>query len=1299
MPSSVPVLVACMVCGALLSRAAATALGQQQIVVLPHEDRCRAFNASTLRYATETLISNHTQLAAYLAESNMTLVVRNATDVCSTGGLLPLIEAMEDPRVVGVVGGLDEEVCAAGELLAQVHRKPLVVWNCHGYAAGALPADKASSVYFGRVSSNVALAAFAVASCLNDLRVKYAVLVVCEEQPWLALANELEAKLRPSGLVVRRVIALSPNAKLEEVDAALRVIKAPVKAVLLSMDPWGVLLSRALKALHAQAGVGRGAGSPLALFLVSAPRVLHPRALLSPALLALDAAAPELLRALFVVTFVSTDTSYAKLWKDRRTQQLYRQLAARTSASEVYAAFRYFNAVSLLITALWRSSKSKPSNGAAALPTESFFINGTYPSLPTSPSRADARGQVQSKAVLLDYSPGARGFVSVRETEFRDAAQPLRSGAYQVSDRGSSRSWIGRVDWPGGRRLEPDPECVLKEVNCGGAWASFPLTSGETVGVTASLIVCLSAALGVAALVRRKLAVKQMRRRILLSQQDISLSPPVKKAFDGYYFERPDILRGSHDSLRQVHTNSSVQSLHASLDDRPNCARLKAKGDTVYLKYLIVHSPFEIKTKAMKQLQTMYEIRHENVNPFLGCLADPSQPALVWEMCTRGSLTDVLASEDIRLDWTFRLSLLNDLVKGMRYLHNSPIRQHGHLTSRNCVIDSRWVLKVTDYGMPSFQDLQAIATLVRSAKDLLWTAPELLRGDCSLLRRGTQVGDVYSFAIVMQEVLLRGDPYCMLPLTAEEIIEKLKHPPPLIRPSVSKQTAPPEALHIMRQCWAESPDMRPDFDVIADRFKSLYHGRKANIVETMFQMLEKYSNNLEDLIRERTVQLDEEKKKTEQLLNRMLPSSVAETLKAGLPVVPEKFEEVTVYFSDIVGFTTISAYSEPMEIVDFLNDLYTAFDSTINHYNVYKVETIGDAYMVVGGLPERTRDHAEQVATMALDLLHHCGRFRIRHMPNVPLMLRIGLHTGAVVAGVVGLTMPRYCLFGDTVNTASRMESTGRAYRIHISKTTERKLRQAGGYSVRYRGEIVLKGRGRQPTYWLIGKQGFNKALPEPPQDDDWNNHGFKDEEIFKALGRKKADDILDAPPSPMSPCGHNTVDGNGGNGSGVPGVSAPSADSDDAARTGRPSLASAQDFGLPDSLSPCLSPVSPSLSWQAAPDSWNCKTRKPASDSSGAAATLAAAAGSVGAGLKKSHKVAAMEPEPAVQPSWPENDVAAIDDPGGGVCGGVGGKDSSDERSSWPATRNSSPSQSSWLRHSCSSLRQLSSPSDTEHV
>nr|CAH7740874.1 unnamed protein product [Callosobruchus chinensis] len=373
----------------------------------------------------------------------------------------------------------------------------------------------------------------------------------------------------------------------------------------------------------------------------------------------------------------------------------------------------------------------------------------------------------------------------------------------------------------------------------------------------------------------------------------------------------------------------------------------------------------------------------------------------------------------------------------MRYLHSTPIRVHGYLTSRNCVIDARWVLKVTDYGLPAFYESQGIhppaktargkpssVTLLYIVPELLWTAPELLRHS-SLRKKGTQPGDVYSFGIILQEVVVRGEPFCMLALTPEEIIEKVKRPPPLIRPSVSKGAAPPEAINIMRQCWAEQAEMRPDFNAVHDQFKKLNHGRKVNIVDTMFQMLEKYSNNLEELIRERTEQLDIEKKKTEQLLNRMLPSYVAEKLKLGMPVDPEEFEEVTIYFSDIVGFTTISAHSTPFQVVDLLNDLYTCFDATINAYNVYKVETIGDAYMVVGGLPVRIPDHAEQVATMALDLLHQSGRFRIRHLPGTPLRLRIGLHTGPCCAGVVGLTMPRYCLFGDTVNTASRMESTG----------------------------------------------------------------------------------------------------------------------------------------------------------------------------------------------------------------------------------------------------------------------------------
>ncbi|CAH1114026.1 unnamed protein product [Psylliodes chrysocephalus] len=560
--------------------------------------------------------------------------------------------------------------------------------------------------------------------------------------------------------------------------------------------------------------------------------------------------------------------------------------------------------------------------------------------------------------------------------------------------------------------------------------------------------------------------------------------------FGGPEVEKPDLLQGSGGaSMRTPARTSSSPNLAKQLIVDP---RVRYNGDLVQMKpLLLMGSGNELKGKSVELLVLLHGLRHENLNPLIGCLAEPPRAALVSEYCARGSLQDVLQQDDIKLDWSFRLSLLTDLVRGMKYLHSTPIKVHGFLTSRNCVIDARWVLKVTDYGLPAFYEAQGIQTSAKTARELLWTAPELLR-HTSLRKKGTQPGDVYSFGIILQEVVVRGEPFCMLALTPEEIIEKVKRPPPLIRPSVSKGAAPPEAINIMRQCWAEQAEMRPDFNTVHDQFKKLNHGRKVNIVDTMFQMLEKYSNNLEELIRERTEQLDIEKKKTEQLLNRMLPSYVAEKLKLGMPVDPEEFEEVTIYFSDIVGFTTISAHSTPFQVVDLLNDLYTCFDATINAYNVYKVETIGDAYMVVGGLPVRIPDHAEQIATMALDLLHQSGRFCIRHLPKTPLRLRIGLHTGPCCAGVVGLTMPRYCLFGDTVNTASRMESTGSAWRIHMSEATKLRLERAGGYEIESRGPTEIKGKGTMDTYWLLGKSGFDKTLPDPPSIESNETHMVK---------------------------------------------------------------------------------------------------------------------------------------------------------------------------------------------------------------
>ncbi|KAI8437091.1 hypothetical protein MSG28_010447 [Choristoneura fumiferana] len=205
----------------------------------------------------------------------------------------------------------------------------------------------------------------------------------------------------------------------------------------------------------------------------------------------------------------------------------------------------------------------------------------------------------------------------------------------------------------------------------------------------------------------------------------------------------------------------------------------------------------------------------------------------------------------------------------------------------------------------------------------------------------------------------------------------------------------------------------------------------------------------------------------------MLPMPVLQRLRAQKTVPAEAFDAVTIFFSDIVGFTAISANSTPMEVINMLNMLYRMFDEKITQYNVYKVETIGDAYMAVSGLPERNGNkHASEIADMSLSLMRSLDGATVPHCPGEPLRIRAGINTGPCVAGVVGTTMPRYCLFGDTINTASRMESMGEAMKIHISETTKKALDIIGGYEVESRSISDVPGKGEMQTFWLLGKVG-----------------------------------------------------------------------------------------------------------------------------------------------------------------------------------------------------------------------------------
>ncbi|XP_060807055.1 soluble guanylate cyclase 88E [Amyelois transitella] len=226
------------------------------------------------------------------------------------------------------------------------------------------------------------------------------------------------------------------------------------------------------------------------------------------------------------------------------------------------------------------------------------------------------------------------------------------------------------------------------------------------------------------------------------------------------------------------------------------------------------------------------------------------------------------------------------------------------------------------------------------------------------------------------------------------------------------------------------------------------------------------SKKLEESMRK----LDEEMKRTDELLYQMIPKQVADRLRNGENPIDtcEMFDSVSILFSDVVTFTEICSRITPMEVVSMLNAMYSIFDTLTERNRVYKVETIGDAYMVVSGAPEKEDNHAEKVCDMALDMVDAITDLKDPSTGS-HLSIRVGVHSGAVVAGIVGLKMPRYCLFGDSVNTASRMESTSEAMRIHISQTTQELL--SPSYMVTERGEIQVKGKGSMKTYWLEGRE------------------------------------------------------------------------------------------------------------------------------------------------------------------------------------------------------------------------------------
>ncbi|XP_055347993.1 atrial natriuretic peptide receptor 2-like [Paramacrobiotus metropolitanus] len=326
---------------------------------------------------------------------------------------------------------------------------------------------------------------------------------------------------------------------------------------------------------------------------------------------------------------------------------------------------------------------------------------------------------------------------------------------------------------------------------------------------------------------------------------------------------------------------------------------------------------------------------------------------------------------------------------------------------------------------------------------------------------------MYSLGVVINEIFTGRAPLqtnFASPDSVQENVAVLRKDPTVIRiADISK--LPVELLRIVDTCTANNHLDRPAMSRFTKVLSQVIPCKK--MMDLILPRLDLYSSHLEDLVEARTRQLIEEQSKVDSLLREILPELVVNSLRNKHTVTAEHFDCVTLSFSDIPQFGSIVVECAPLQTITLLNVVYSVFDSILPRFDVYKVETIGDSYLLASGLPTRNGiRHAGEIARMTLSMLLATESISSPIEATERLRLRVGIHSGPCAAGVVGLKMPRYCLFGDTVNTASRMETHGAASSIHVSGTTKHLLDKLGGFETESRGAISIKVKIASDLYW-----------------------------------------------------------------------------------------------------------------------------------------------------------------------------------------------------------------------------------------
>ncbi|KRZ27752.1 Guanylate cyclase 2G [Trichinella pseudospiralis] len=482
-----------------------------------------------------------------------------------------------------------------------------------------------------------------------------------------------------------------------------------------------------------------------------------------------------------------------------------------------------------------------------------------------------------------------------------------------------------------------------------------------------------------------------------------------------------------------------------------------------------LNNPLNFQFDTCKRLFTILRLNSCNIAPLIGLVIKNLTVYHVYESPGRGSLHQTLESAPYELNDEIKFILSMDVANGIQFLHKHGI-VHGLLDTWNIFLDKNWTAKISNWSHificekeGEFHHLKDCSELIEKVNDEYHLKRLIFRHRALLLGQVTAFGfehDLYSFAMILTEIFTREVPFAdrSAVIGWKGMLEEVVKDPNLspICPDI-----PGPVKDLIVKLTKPNPEITAEGVTIT---LQLNQPTSKGIVDILLKTMENYMTHLEEKVEERTTELKAVTARMEMLLNSMLPRDVAIRLQNGQKVEPEYYQSVTIYFSDIVSFTTLCSESTALEVVNLLNALYTMFDNNIERFDVYKVETIGDAYMCVSGLPKRNGiKHVEQISRLAIALVEGVDTFIIPHRPDRKLQVRVGVHSGPVMTGVVGIKMP------------SRMESTSLPNKIQASEDTANLLRQFPEFIVEERGEFDVKFQRAQNSAYRVVMKIFCK--------------------------------------------------------------------------------------------------------------------------------------------------------------------------------------------------------------------------------